>query len=80
MWWIIRATTPSEVIDKRRGIGTLFRDEAAVRFKRRAMRDVAAATEMDDFENWIADYGSLLTSRPSITESLSLASPVAALT
>ncbi|WP_374246271.1 DUF3567 family protein [Zoogloea sp.] len=49
-----------EVIDKRRGVGTLIRDEAALRFKRE-LRDVAAsATEMDDFENLIADYGSLL--------------------
>ncbi len=54
-----------EVIDKRRGVGTLFRDAAAQRF-RQELRDVAAsATEMDDFENWIADYGSLMT-QPAI--------------
>ncbi|MBT9499126.1 MULTISPECIES: DUF3567 domain-containing protein [Zoogloea] len=50
-----------EVIDKRRGVGVLFRDEAAQRFLRE-LRDVAsAATEMDDFEIWIADYGTLMT-------------------
>ncbi|WP_374262928.1 DUF3567 family protein [Zoogloea sp.] len=49
-----------EVIDKRRGLGALFRDEAAQRF-RRELRDVAAAaTEMDDFETWLDDYGSLM--------------------
>ncbi len=54
-----------EVIDKRRGLGTLFRDEAALRFKRE-LRDVAeSATEMDDFESLIAGYGSLLT-QPAI--------------
>ncbi len=50
-----------EVIDKRRGVGVLFRDEAAQRFLSE-LRDVAsAATEMDDFEIWIADYGTLMT-------------------
>ena len=50
-----------EVIDKRRGVGVLFRDEAAQHFLRE-LRDVAsAATEMDDFEIWIADYGTLMT-------------------
>jgi hypothetical protein len=50
-----------EVIDKRRGVGVLFRDEAAQRFLRE-LRDVAsAATEMDDFEIWIEDYGTLMT-------------------
>ncbi|WP_079433921.1 DUF3567 family protein [Zoogloea sp. LCSB751] len=54
-----------EVIDKRRGVGALFRDEAAQRF-RRELRDVASsATEMDDFEVWIADYGSLMN-QPAI--------------
>ena len=54
-----------EVIDKRRGVGVLFRDEAAQRFLRE-LRDVAsAATEMDDFEIWIADYGTLMT-RPAV--------------
>ena len=54
-----------EVIDKRRGVGALFRDEAARRF-RRELRDVAeAATEMLDFENRIADYGTLMT-QPAI--------------
>ena len=54
-----------EVIDKRRGLGVLFRDEAAWRF-RQELRDVAAAaTEMDDFESWIADYGTLMT-QPAI--------------
>jgi hypothetical protein len=50
-----------EVIDKRRGVGVLFRDEAAQRFLRE-LRDVAsAATEMDAFEIWIEDYGTLMT-------------------
>lgn len=50
-----------EVIDKRRGVGVLFRHEAAQRF-RRELRDMASsATEMDDFEVWIADYGTLMT-------------------
>lgn len=50
-----------EVIDKRRGVGVLFRDETAQRFLRE-LRDLATEdTELDDFENWIDDYGSLLT-------------------
>lgn len=50
-----------EVIDKRRGVGVLFRDETAQRFLRE-LRDVAsAATELDDFEIWIEDYGTLMT-------------------
>ena len=50
-----------EVIDKRRGVGVLFRDEAAQRFLRELRDEASAATEMDDFEIWIADYGTLMT-------------------
>ena len=55
-----------EVIDKRRGLGVLFRDEAARRF-RRELQDVAlTATEDDDYEAWIDEgYGTLMT-QPAI--------------
>lgn len=54
-----------EVIDKRRGVGMLFRDEAARRFRQELRELSASATEMGDFENWIADYDTLMT-QPAI--------------
>ncbi len=54
-----------EVIDKRRGVGMLFRDEAARRFRQELRELSASATAMDDFENWIADYDTLMT-QPAI--------------
>ncbi|MBP7443683.1 MAG: DUF3567 family protein [Zoogloea sp.] len=54
-----------EVIDKRRGVGMLFRDEAARRFRQELRELSASTTEMDDFENWIADYDTLMT-QPAI--------------
>lgn len=50
-----------EVIDKRRGLGVLFRDQAAQRFLRELKDMAASATDMDDFESWIDDYGTLMT-------------------
>lgn len=54
-----------EVIDKRRGVGVLFRDGAARRFRQELHELSLSATEMDDFENWIADYDTLMT-QPAI--------------
>ncbi|HOY02243.1 hypothetical protein [Zoogloea sp.] len=54
-----------EVIDKRRGVGGLFRDEAARRFRQELRELSASATQMDDFENWIADRDALMT-QPAI--------------
>ncbi|MBK6653468.1 DUF3567 family protein [Zoogloea sp.] len=54
-----------EVIDKRRGVGMLFRDEAARRFRQELRELSASATQMDDFENWIADRDALMT-QPAI--------------
>ncbi|MDD3354769.1 DUF3567 family protein [Zoogloea sp.] len=49
-----------EVIDKRRGAGVLFRDEAACRL-RQELQDVASSSsEMDDFEDWLEGYGALM--------------------
>lgn len=50
-----------EVIDKRRGVGALMRDEAARRFRRELHDMASSAAELDDFETWIDDYGSMLT-------------------
>ena len=54
-----------EVIDKRRGRGGLFRDEAARRLRRELVSVAQNATAMHDFESWIAEYGSLMN-QPAI--------------
>jgi hypothetical protein len=48
-----------EVIDKRLGRGTVFRDAAARRFKKE-LAELAASEEMGDFDELIDHYLSLL--------------------
>ena len=53
-----------EVIDKRLGRGTVFRDAAARRF-RAELAELASSEEMGDFDELIVHYHSLLT-QPAI--------------
>ncbi|MCB1938150.1 MAG: DUF3567 family protein [Rhodocyclaceae bacterium] len=53
-----------EVIDKRLGRGTVFRDAAARRF-RAELAELAASEEMGDFDELIVHYQSLLN-QPAI--------------
>ena len=50
-----------EVIDKRRGVGVMFRDEAARRFRQELLDLEATPHEMDDYEDWIDSYETLMT-------------------
>jgi hypothetical protein len=54
-----------EVIDKRRGVGVLFRDAAAQRFRRELMDVASSAQEVDDYETWLDSFGTLMT-QPAI--------------
>ena len=54
-----------EVIDKRRGVGVMFRDETARRFRRELNDLEATPHEMDDYEDWIDGYETLMT-QPAI--------------
>jgi len=51
-----------EVIDKRSGRGGLIRAETAQRF-RKALSDLSASQNPDDFERFIDDYDALLMQR-----------------
>ena len=50
-----------EVIDKRKGMGMLMRDETAKRFRRELTSLVEAAEEVEDFDGFIDQYGALMT-------------------
>lgn len=50
-----------EVIDKRKGLGMLMRDETARRFRRELTSFVEAAQEVEDFDSFIDPYEALMT-------------------
>lgn len=50
-----------EVIDKRKGMGMLMRDETAQRFRRELSTVVEEAEEAEDFDGLIDQYGALMT-------------------
>lgn len=50
-----------EVIDKRKGLGMLMRDEAARRFRRDLTSFVEAGQEVEDFDGFIDPYEALMT-------------------
>jgi hypothetical protein len=50
-----------EVIDKRKGLGMLMRDETAQRFRREFSSIVEASEGEGDFDGFIDQYGALLT-------------------
>ncbi|HMV55251.1 MAG TPA: DUF3567 family protein [Rhodocyclaceae bacterium] len=50
-----------EVIDKRKGLGMLMRDETARRFRREFSDVVEVAEEADDFGDFIDQYEALMT-------------------
>lgn len=49
-----------EVIDKRKGVGTIMRAEAAKRFRRELSDVVEAAEEVGDFDKFIDKYVALM--------------------
>jgi hypothetical protein len=51
-----------EVIDKRSGLGTLMRDEAAQRF-RMELQEWAVSQDPETFDSFIDHYGALMTQR-----------------
>lgn len=50
-----------EVIDKRKGLGMLMRDETARRFRRELTSFVEVAQEVEDFDGFIDPYEALMT-------------------
>ena len=50
-----------EVIDKRKGLGMLMRDETAQRFRRELSSIVEAAEQVEDFDSFIDQYEALMT-------------------
>jgi len=50
-----------EVIDKRKGLGMLMRDDTARRFRRELSDVVEAAEEDEDFDEFIDRYEALMT-------------------
>lgn len=54
-----------EVIDKRKGVGMLMRDETARRFRRELTSVVEAAQAVEDFDSFIDQYEALMT-QPAI--------------
>lgn len=49
-----------EVIDKRKGVGTIMTAETAHRFKRELSDVMQAAEQMEDFDTFIGGYSALM--------------------